>query len=285
MSRSVNQFTKAVVWFMLCILVGCVTNALLKYLGATLNPWKITFYRCFFSTVVLLPIIYGRSASRVSVRSLGLHVVRGLVFALAMSLWSYSLPKVPIALAILINFTTPLFVLVLAPLMLNEQVTWHVWSATTLAFLGIGAVLQPVQDFSLVSLLLVLASALFGLLDVLNKKQLYRSSISAMLFYASFFATLFLTPAIFMPGPSPSYYEFGGLVLLGLGSNLLLYCLLRAFALSSASSLAPFRYLELPVAAMIGYFFFREVPDSSIYLGAVVVIPCTLFALYHQQYT
>ena len=283
MFQAFSKMIKAVLWFILCITVGCFTNALLKYMGAAMHPFQINFYRCFFATIVLLPLIFYQGSRALSTHPRWLHLIRGLLFAVATSCWTYGIQKTPIATATLVSFTTPLFVLLLAPIFLHERVTRAMWMATLLSFGGVWIVLQPNQDPSITPLLLVFASALFGLLDVLNKKQVAEGSILQMIFYATGFATLLLAPSVFLASTVPTYREIGFLVGLGMGNNLLLYCLLRAFTLASASSLAPFRYLELPIAMIVGYLLFQEFPDRNLYVGAAVIIPATLFALYQQQ--
>lgn len=285
MRRISSPFLKAVLWFILCITVGCFTNALLKYMGANMDPFQVNFYRCFLSVVTLLPFVFYQGPSALVTHFRWLHLVRGMLFAVATSCWTYGIQKTPIAIATLVSFMTPLFVLLLAPIFLKERVTRAMWIATLLSFGGIWIVLQPNQDPSIASLLLVLSSALFGFLDVLNKKQVAEASILQMIFYSTCFSTLLLAPFMLAFGSLPTTNEVGILLGLGLGNNLLLYCLLRAFTLARAASLAPFRYLELPIAMIVGYIVFQELPESRLYLGAAIIIPGTLFAMYQQEAT
>jgi len=104
----------------------------------------------------------------------------------------------------------------------------------------------------------------------------------SMLFYSSIVAFIFTAYPAIQVWKVPSLFECIILLLLGIGGNLILYFLLRAFALSSASSLVPFRYLELFISMLVSYFFFHELPTISGYLGAAVVIPCTLWVGYLQ---
>jgi S-adenosylmethionine uptake transporter len=69
-------------------------------------------------------------------------------------------------------------------------------------------------------------------------------------------------------------------ILLGLVANLILYCLLKSFEIVDASSVAPYRYVELIFSASLGYIFFGEIIDSHIVSGAIIIIIATLFVLY-----
>jgi S-adenosylmethionine uptake transporter len=157
------------------------------------------------------------------------------------------------------------------------------WVATLGGFVGIILVLRPdLQSLNQGSLYFVIAAVLFGLLDILNKKYVTQESTLSMLFYSSLVALVLVTFPTMGVWRSPNASELGWLIALGAGSNLILYCLLQAFALASASSLAPFRYLELLVSMGIGYFFFHELPTAYSYLGAAIIIPCTLFIGYYE---
>lgn len=282
MRKSSSNLMWAVVWFVLCITIGCANNAILKYTGSLISPWHVTFYRSFFGAVTLFPFMLYQGMTSFQTQRLWLHFVRGILFATSMNMWCYGIQKTPIATATVVSFTTPLFVLLLAPFLLKERVTWPIWATTLLSFGGVFLALQPSRIALTSSFFLLLASVLFGLLDILNKKQISQESMLCMLFYVSFFAFILLAPPVVYARTLPRMHAVCWLLCLGIGNNLLLYCLLKAFALTSASSLAPFRYLELPISIMVGYVFFQEIPDSSVYLGAAIIIPCALFSAYYR---
>ena len=99
----------------------------------------------------------------------------------------------------------------------------------------------------------------------------------SMLFYSAVFtATLSAFPT-YIEGIIPSYQQLGLLMGLGIGSNCLLYCALKAFTMTDTSALAPFRYLELLISAAFGAIFFSETLDWFTAFGTAVIIPSTLF--------
>jgi S-adenosylmethionine uptake transporter len=189
----------------------------------------------------------------------------------------------PITTATMMSFSVPLFVLVLARLLLGERVAWPLWVATLLGFIGIVLILEPTQDtLSKGGGLFLLGAILFSLLDVLNKKYVTHEPMLCMLFYATLVALLCTLYPALQVWKSPTLPELAGFLALGIGNNLILYFLLRAFALTGAASLAPFRYLELFISMAVGYIFFNEIPAIRGYLGAVFIIPSTLFIGYYQ---
>ena len=76
------------------------------------------------------------------------------------------------------------------------------------------------------------------------------------------------------------------LLLLGAGGNLILFCLLKAFAATDVSALQPFRYAELVVSAAFGFVIFNELPTMNTLMGAAIIVPATFYIAYietHKQ--
>lgn len=277
------KYFKAIFWFTLSLIVSCGNDAITKYLGHTFNPWEITFFRFAFGILTLLPVMLYQGKSAFITHRWKLHFLRGLFVFVAISLWSQGIKVSPITTSTIMSFTVPIFVLVLAPIFLKERVTWPMWLATLGGFVGILFVLQPdAHTFNQGSLFFIIAAILFGMLDILNKKYVTQEPMLCMLFYSTVVALILVTFPAMQVWRTPTNYELIWLLALGIGSNLILYCILRAFSLTDASSLAPFRYIELLISMVVGYVFFHELPSSYSYLGAAIIIPSTLFIGYYQ---
>lgn len=284
MNKSRANYLKAIVWFVLSLVVSCGNDVLVKYIGTHISPWQVAFFRCFFGTLTLLPLMLYHGQGVFKTDRLLMHGVRGGLLFVAIGLWSCGVQTAPITTATIISFTVPIFVLILAPIFLQERVTWLMWLATLIGFVGIVLVLQPDDGvLQASSALLVIAAMLFGMLDIINKKYVAQEPLLCMLFYSTLFATVFLAlPALYASG-LPMRYEWLWLLVLGIGSNLILYFLLQAFALARATALAPFRYLELLISMGMGYALFQELPNGTSYLGAAMIIPSTLLTVYYQD--
>lgn len=279
------QYLRAVLWFSLSLVASCANDAITKYLGEYLHPWEITFFRFLGGALTILPLMLYQGKKSFKTHRPLLHLGRGIILFIATNLWSQGVKVAPITTATIMSFTIPIFVLLLAPVLLQERITWPMWLATLVGFAGIILALQP-QDRSLhaASLYFLLAAMLFGLLDIINKKYVTQEPTLCTLFYTTLVtAVLAALPAIHA-WRTPTRHELLWLLALGGGSNLILYLLLRAFAIADASSLAPCRYLELLIAMGADYILFQELPHSHSYLGATLIILCTLFVGYHQRF-
>lgn len=277
------KYIQAIGWFILSLLASSSNDALTKYLAYTLDPWQISFFRFGFASLTLLPFMLYQGKKAFATHRWSLHVGRGVLLFIAISLWGQGIKSAPMTTATLMSFSVPLFVLLLAPICLQEPIAFPMWVATLGGFVGIFFVLQPrVNTFNQASLFFLVAAILFALLDVLNKKYVTQESTWSMLFYSNVVAWALITYPTVQVWRTPTLLEITGLLALGIGGNLILYFLLCAFSLTSASSLVPFRYLELFISMILSYAFFNELPTSYSYLGAAIIIPCTFFIGYHQ---
>lgn len=282
-SNSSSNYLRGISWFILSLVISITNDVFAKHLGQDLHSVQITFLRFLFGTISLLPfmIYYGRKSFYTS--RIGLHLIRGALLFCAIALWCFGLTQAPITVATTLTFIIPMFVLILARIFLNEKVSWARWLVTIIGFLGTTIVLEPTNvNFSPLMLLLLVATAMFATLDVINKKFVVKESMLAMLFYTALVTMLLgAIPAIFV-WKMPSMTQYIALFLLGCGGNLILYCLLKAFAATEASAIAPFRYIELILSAGLGIVVFNEIPTLALCLGSLIIIPCTLFLMYSE---
>jgi S-adenosylmethionine uptake transporter len=156
--------------------------------------------------------------------------------------------------------------------------------ATFLVFMGIALVFRPTKvDYNIPALACLLATIVFALLDIINKKYITREPILSMLFFSNLFASFCMFPVAWYYWQVPTLAQLFILGILGVGSNLILYFLLKAFQLTDASSLVPFRYTELVFSILFGYLFFQEWPTFGTCLGAGIIISSTCFIAYYQN--
>ena len=272
-----SKYLTGISWFILSLVVSVINDSISKYAGIRLPSIEITFFRFFFGTIILTPMILYYGAASIMPKNFPVQIARGLLLFAGMSSWAYGLTVAPIALATVISFTIPLFVLVLAYFCLEEDITWKKWTATIVGFFGIIIILEPHNHFDVNLLWFLFAALLFASLDILNKKFVLQETMLTMLFYSAIVTTILtIIPTIYV-WKMPTKEEILLLFILGIGANFILFCLLKSFALVDASDVAPFRYLELLFSLIIGAIFFEEFPKASVWFGAMIIIPSTLF--------
>ena len=266
----------AIMWFILSLCISVCNDAVAKMLVINLEPESIAFLRAAISTLVFIPIVIKEGITSIVTQKLNTHILRGLILAVAMSLWNYGIASVPIATVTLMSFTIPIFTVLMAVMFLKEKITCGVVFATILGLTGsLISAFSLNNEFSITSLMFLIASLLFATLDTINKGLLNMNEKTIpMVFYSNLFSTLFL---LFIPKSTYNLYGiisqyYVQIILLGLGANLILYCIIKAFTYANASFLAPIRYMELVISLTVGYIFFNEGISMNMLIGSVLIV-------------
>lgn len=279
-------FAQGAFWTVMVAVVSCLNDVFTKSLGVEYNGFQVTFLRSFFSMLTLLPFMIVRGRESFYSSRIKVHFLRaGLLFA-GIAPWSIALSQIHLTIATTLSFTVPLFILPLAAIFLKENVNTPRIIATLVGFMGVLLTINPYGEcFNSAALLLLGSAVAFATLDVINKKLVVSESIFAMLFYSS----LIMSGIAFIPGAmvwqSLPLEHLGYFLCLGAGANLILFCLLKAFAAYDISALAPVRYVELLISVALGFVIFGEIPYASTFVGAALIIPSALFIARYEMNT
>ena len=252
-------------------------------MGTRLDGMEISFFRFLFSMLTVLPFMITKGWSSFKTVNPSMHWWRAIVGVAAIALFTYGLIFVPLAEVTVFSFTQPLFFMPLAILFLREKVSLGRWIAVILGFAGILVMIDPGSpSFNIYVFLPMGAALLFAVLDLMAKKMVSNESTLTMLFYFALGTTIAgLIPAL-MVWQTPNLRELLWLFALGAGANLIQVCLFKAFSATEASSLAPFRYVELVFSVFFGFMLFSESVKMKTLLGAAIIIGSTLYMSYFE---
>ncbi|UIP91812.1 DMT family transporter [Wolbachia pipientis] len=283
MDYRLRAYLFGVIWFILSLLSSVANDTISKYLSLHLQSFEIIFFRFLFTTITLVPFMFYYGIETFKTSQISTQITRGGLLFCGMTLWTYGLTVFPIVTATIISFSIPLFVILLAIPLLNENIIWQRWIVTVIGFVGIAITTKAhSEDFNPKILIFIVSALIFAILDILNKKLVIKESVISMLFYSALTTTIFSTPPLLFYWHMPSLLELVLLLILGISSNLILFFMLKAFALIDATALAPYRYIELIISAIVTYVIFNELPDKSALYGTLILIPSTLFIAYSE---
>jgi S-adenosylmethionine uptake transporter len=285
-----EEFLFAILWYFLSLFISNINDIIQKKLGLDIHPIQITCLRFFFGTISLIPffVTKKRIKSIIQTKCLGTHINRGLILFIGISLYCLGLKHVHLTVANLINFTIPMFVLILSKIILNEKVDISRWIATLLGFIGVLIVLvknkkSELLNFNYFGLILLVSSLFFSILDISNKKYSSKEPHLTIIFYTALSTSFFSFVSNFFIWKNLIYFEYILVFFLGIGANLILLCLLKAVKKVDASIISPFRYLELVFSAITGFYFFNEIPSIKTILGSIIIIPCALIIVLNNK--
>jgi S-adenosylmethionine uptake transporter len=308
--RWVNQrgYAQGVFWAVMVCLVSSLNDVLTRFSGTRLDFLQVAFFRFFFSTLTLLPVMLYFDRSSFITKRPGFQSLRALLGYGAVVSWVAGVSMTTLTIASIMAQTVGLFVLVMASTILRERVGWQRVMATITGMLGIIIILvapkgEAALTFSTLSsfdlsmtlttfftqsnigiVFVLVAAVLFAASDIMNKIMIANESPLTMLFYFAAGTTIIgIIPALTV-WQAPEAIELFWLLCLGAGANLILFCLLKAFAATDISALQPYRYVEIFFATGFGFLLFGEIPTILILAGAAIIIPSTFtIAIYESR--
>jgi drug/metabolite transporter (DMT)-like permease len=236
------------------------------------SAYELVFLRGLLGHLFLMPYFFGSRTATVRTGKIKLHLTRAVFNVSGMLLWFIGLAAIPVTEAIAIHFTTPLFVVILAVIVMSEAVGVRRWSATVVGFLGALVILDPGSEALRVPALIVFVSAaLYGAVAVVIKMLARTESAFTVTFYSTLFQTIAMAIPTALTWHTPAWEDAPALIGLGLCGSLAPMCLTRAMKETELSIVAPLDFLRLPFAAVLAFAFFQEIPTLRTLIGAVII--------------
>ncbi|WGV17033.1 DMT family transporter [Fuscovulum ytuae] len=226
-----------------------------------------------FCLVLAIGAALGRLAE-IRRNRLGEHLLRNLVHFTGQNLWFWALTMIPLAQVFALEFTSPIWVILLSPLFLGEKLTRARLFAAAMGFIGILLVARP--DFAALDpgVLAAAGSALcFAVTGILTKKLTQRESIVSILFWLTLMQGIFGLGMAGFDGVIhlPTGQTLPWLMLIGFCGVLAHLCLTTALSLAPASYVIPIDFARLPVIAAVGILIYAEPLDPYVLLGAAII--------------
>ncbi len=280
----------------LLMLGFCLTaplgDSLAKLLGESMSVGQLVAIRMALQVIVLAPIIYlAAIPMAMSGRDLRLSAIRAVLHMAGIGMMFLSLRYLPLADAVAIAFVMPFIMLLLGHYILGEEVGSRRIIACCVGFVGTCMVMQP--SFAEVGwpALLPIGVAIVFAFFMLVTRQLARAvDPIAMQMVSGLFACGFLLPLLpflsGLPGFEIAWPEGLAWVLmiamgvLGTAAHLLMSWALR---FAPSATLAPMQYLEIPVAALLGWLIFRDFPNGLALAGICVTIGAGLYIILRER--
>ena len=270
---------RGAVWMVGAATSFTLNSALVKALGQIdFHPLQLAFLRTAIALLVLLPIVWRGGVEGLKSRHPGIHLIRGVAGGGAIATGFVGLTLIPLADFMALSFTTPLFIILLAVLLLGETVRWRRWSATAAGFLGVVVMVRPGAGTLELGALCALVMA-FGIAiaSTMVKRLPAEETPLSMLFWFSLAATLLTAPLAAVVWRAPNAEEWLWLIAMGVLGAGAQFLIIRAYKVGEATFVAPFDYSKLLIAGAIGFFVFAEVPDLWTLAGAAIIVASTLY--------
>ena len=250
----------------------------LRLATAQVSSSEAAFFRSLFGLVFSLPLLYGPGLALLRTRNFHLYIVRSLFGALAMLSGFWALAHLPLAQAVSIAYSTPLFVTIAAVLVLGEVVRLRRWTAVIAGFVGVLIIMRPGAAHFSLDMLVALAGAALAAGSYISIKFLSRTEPpDAVVIYMN----LIITPLALIPAlwswTWPDATGWLWLLLTGLLGTLGQFFMTRAYNAGEVSALIPLSFLQLPVVVVGAWLLFDERIDLPTLIGACVIVSSNVY--------
>jgi len=269
---------------LLAIFLFSVADVFGKWLAGIYSVGQILVFRSVAAVTILLPLIGKVGAGPfVAMPRPWLQFWRVVFGTGEVACFYLAVSVLPLAKAMTYYLASPIYVTLLAALLLNEQVGWRRWTAVLVGFGGVVITLEPSLDsFGWPPLVAFLGSVLFAFLMIVTRTL--RGTSDTVMISTQMLGSLVagVVWALFDWAPmSVRDMIITGLV--GCVSMLALFCVNRSLMLAPASIVVPYQYTIIVWAAVFGYLVFGDVPTFATLLGAAIIIAAGLFIFFREQ--
>ena len=258
-------------WMLFSVFAFCFVAIGVKQINTNINPFQIIFFRAFIGLISLM-IILPKTIIAGSFSNIKQHLFRNFFHLVAQYGWVIGIVYLSLAEVTAIEFTTPIWILILAAIFLKEKITFNKTIGILLGFIGVLIILKPGLEIISHNAIVVLLSAIcFAIAHIATKKIVRKNSASDVVFIMC----LTQLPVSFACSYSnwnwPNLTDYFWLLLIGLSGIAAHFCMANALKKEDISRLIPLDYLRLPILILVGIFFYNEGFDTTIIIGGSLI--------------
>ena len=269
-----------------------------KLLSSDVHPVFLAFWRAFLGMWMAMPFVAALGFDRMKTKRPGLLVLRSLCGTLGFTLAIVAVSEfftLTLAQFNAISFTRPLFVTLLAALVLREYVGLHRWGALAVGFLGVVIMVMPGlflfwqpgafdgAELNMGSLVALISAFSLAAAIVLVKFLSAELPAMVLLLYANLFSSVLLAPFLLIFWNTVSLHDWGLIAAMSAFGFVSQFCFIYAMSIGDASFLSPIDYLRLPMSAVADFWVFRLIPGASVWIGAVIIVVSTFYIGWRER--
>jgi drug/metabolite transporter (DMT)-like permease len=265
-------------------LLFALSSAIAKWLVAIYPVGEVMFFRSFSSLLVCAMIVLPVTGLSVfATQRPRDHLARGLSQSISQTFTVIALGLMPLAGAIAINFSAPLWSALLSVVWLKERAGPMRWGALLFGFCGVLIVTNPGADSLQVGALFALANAvMYGSVTVAVRGMTKTEAADTLLMWQMVTIAVFHTFLLVFGVKLPSLADAGMLVASGVANAIAQYLWTKALHLAPTTAVSPFYYFLLVWAMAIGFLVWGDVPTIGLIVGSVIVVVSGLLLLWHE---
>jgi drug/metabolite transporter (DMT)-like permease len=270
-----SNITRAAIWMIGAIVSFSSMAVAGRELGGQLDTFEIMMYRSVLGLLIVCALIgvtgQWKTVSSARLRS---HLGRNLVHFIGQNLWFFAVTVIPLAQLFALEFTSPLWVIILAPFFLGEPLTRVRVLAVSLGFIGILIVARPSPETLTIGTIAAAAAAIFFAATTIMTKRLTRTdSVACIMFWLTLTQAIMglITAGYDGDIALPDAQSAPWILVIAIAGLTAHFSIANALAIAPASVVIPIDFVRLPAIAVIGMLYYNEPLDIYVLIGAVII--------------
>ena len=288
----------------MCVLAGTMLfvgqDLLMKGMLNDYPVWMLIFVRALVALITLLPLVLWLGAPHRIITPLWpWYLLRSVLFAAGFAMFYSAFPFMGLAEVTTLFFAAPLMAATLASVFLHEKIGLNRIIALLVGFAGVVIAMNPMGgNFGWISILPLLCALTYAISQIIVRKIGEQDTSLVIGLYTITFSGVVIVPIgltvaqvitvtpelnhLRMNWPVPSADGFAMLALLGTIGTVAYTLVSRAYQIANVSVIAPFDYSYLPLAAILGFLLWGEIPPYTTFIGMVLIVSSGIYTAYRE---
>lgn len=267
---------RAALWMIGAILAFTSMAVAGREAALDLDTFEIMLYRSCVGVIIVIFIgaTFG-TLGQIRLAQMGLHTLRNLAHFSGQNLWFYAITVIPLAQVFALEFTTPIWVIMLSPLFLREKIIPIGAISAVIGFVGILIVARPgAATISPGIIAAALCAIAFAFTAIFTRKLTRTQTITCILFFLTGMQAIFGLVAAGYDGDIalPSLATLPWVIAIGFAGLIAHFCLTTALSIAPATVVMPMDFARLPIIAVVGIMLYAEPIDALVILGGVLIV-------------
>ena len=270
-----NNTLKAALWMIGAITAFTSMAVAGRVAASNLDTFEIMLYRSLVGLAIVLSVAsFAGTLGQIRRDKLPLHIMRNAAHFTGQNLWFFAITVIPLAQVFALEFTTPIWVILLSPILIGERITKIGAIAAAIGFIGILIVARPDPEAINAGLIsAALCAIAFALTAIATRKLTQTETITCIMFFLTAIqACLGLIFAGFDGDIAlPNAQTLPWVCLIGVAGLTAHFCMTKALSIAPASVVMPIAFERLPIIAVVGIMLYDEPVDALIFLGGALI--------------
>lgn len=272
-----------VFWMLLTGVCFVAVTATVKLVGDAVPPAQAAFLRYVLGLAFLIPMIPAMRRTVLSARAYRLFGLRGVAHTVGVTCWFYAMTQIPIAEVTAMNYLNPVFVSLMAIVVLGEAMAARRLMAVGVALIGALVILRPgFRELSPGHLAMLVTAVSFAVGYLVAKIMADEVPAAVVVFMLSVTVTIGLAPLALWQWVAVGWRELGLLFLTACFATAGHFTMTLAFSSAPLTVTQPVAFLQLVWATLLGVFVFAEPVDAFVILGGALIIGAVSYMTWRE---